>query len=251
MASLRSGDKAAAVQWLIDAFMWVIHLIRDPGDLIRWGGYPGLTAIVYLETGAMVFFLPGDSLLVTAGIYAAKGDLNILLLNALLIPAAIIGDATSYFIGAKTGPKIFNKPRSRIFRPEHVKAAQAFYDKHGGKAIIISRFMPLVRTFVPVVAGVAKMPYRQFALYNVTGAALWVLSMTMIGFVLGRQFEHFVTHHTEKIIIAVVLLSISPGLFEYVKAKLRARREAAVAPAAAAPSDAPVAEPPPPSTPDA
>src|SRR4051794_4799885 len=142
----------------------LLHLIRDPGGLIVWGGYPGLALIIFLETGAMVFFLPGDSLLVTAGIYAAKGDLNILYLNLLLIPCAILGDAVSYWMGAKAGPKIFNKPRSRFFRPEHVKAAQAFYDKHGGKAIIIARFMPLVRTFVPVVAGVAKMPYRRFAM---------------------------------------------------------------------------------------
>ncbi|MCC7542698.1 MAG: VTT domain-containing protein [Deltaproteobacteria bacterium] len=227
--------------------MWVIHLIRDPGDLIRWGGYPGLTAIVYLETGAMVFFLPGDSLLVTAGIYAAKGDLNIWILNLLLIPAAIIGDATSYWIGAKSGPRIFNKPRSRFFRPEHVKAAHDFYEKHGGKAIIISRFMPLVRTFVPVVAGVAKMPYRQFAIYNITGAALWVLSMTMLGYILGRQFEHFVTHHTEKIIIAVVLLSISPGIYEYVKLKLKARKAAAAGEVPAGSSPTPAA----PAAPDA
>jgi membrane-associated protein len=124
----------------------------------------------------MIFFLPGDSLLVVAGLYAAKGDLNIFALNALLIPMAILGDATSYYIGKKTGPKIFNRPRSRFFRPEHVQAAHAFYEKHGGKAIIIARFMPLVRTFVPVIAGVGQMTYRKFAAYNVIGGAAWVPS---------------------------------------------------------------------------
>src|SRR5512145_2207540 len=167
---------------------WIIDLIRDPGELIRWGGYPALAAIIFLETGAMIFFLPGDSLLVMAGLYAAQGSLDIVFLNVLLIPLAILGDATSYWIGRRTGPHIFNRPRSRIFRPEHVKAAHEFYERHGGKAIIIARFMPLVRTFVPVVPGVAGMTYRRFALFNVIGAAAWILSMTLIGYVLGTSF---------------------------------------------------------------
>src|SRR5688500_19246261 len=99
---------------------WILETIRDPGALIEWGGYPGLALISFLETGALVFFLPGDSLLVTAGLYAAKGDLNILYLNLLLIPMAVIGDATSYVIGKKSGPHIFNRPRSRLFRPEYL-----------------------------------------------------------------------------------------------------------------------------------
>src|SRR5262245_8603078 len=152
---------------MMELFHKLIALIRDPGPFIAWGGYPLLAMIVFLETGAMVFFLPGDSLLVTAGFYAAGGHLNILVLNLILIPCAVLGDATSYWIGKKTGPVIFNKPRSRFFRPEHVEAAHRFYEKHGGKAIIIARFMPLVRTFVPVIAGVGKMPYRKFATYNV------------------------------------------------------------------------------------
>src|SRR5215203_3593066 len=131
------------MQWLINLFYTLINLLRDPGPFIAWGGYPLLALIVFLETGAMVFFLPGDSLLVVAGAYAYKGDLNILLLNLILIPCAILGDATSYWMGYKAGPKIFNKPRSRFFRPEHVEAAHRFYEKHGGKAIIIARFMPL------------------------------------------------------------------------------------------------------------
>lgn len=196
----------------------LLHLIRDPGPLIEWAGYPGLALIIFLETGAMVFFLPGDSLLVTAGLYAAKGDLSILYLNLLLIPMAVIGDAVSYFIGSRTGPAIFNKPESKLFKPEHMRAAHEFYERHGGKAIIIARFMPLVRTFVPVVAGVAKMPYRRFAMFNVVGGAGWVLSMTMLGFLLGNVVPD-IGKHIEKLIILVVLVSISPGLIAWWRAR--------------------------------
>jgi membrane-associated protein len=202
---------------------WIVGLIRDPGELIRWGGYPALALIIFAETGAMIFFLPGDSLLVMAGLFAAKGDLDIVFLNVLLIPLAILGDATSYWIGARTGPRLFNRPRSRLFRPEHVKAAHDFYERHGGKAIILARFMPLVRTFVPVVAGVAGMTYRRFAMFNVVGAAAWILSMTLTGYVLGTSFPLLVKH-IEKVIIVVVFLSILPGIVEYAKARARAGR---------------------------
>jgi membrane-associated protein len=209
----------------VAALQWILDLIRNPGEIIAWGGYPALAAIVFLETGAMVFFLPGDSLLVMAGLYAAKGDLNIWVLNGLLIPLAIAGDATSYWIGTRTGKHLFNRPRSRFFRPEHIQAAHAFYDRHGGKAIIIARFMPLVRTFVPVVAGIGGMSYRRFFTYNVVGATGWVASMTLIGYVLGSQFPLLV-QHIEKVIIVVVLLSLLPGVFEWWKARRRAAQAA-------------------------
>jgi membrane-associated protein len=205
----------------------LIALIRDPGELIRWGGYPGLALIVFLETGALIFFLPGDSLLVMAGVYAAKGDLSILALNLLLIPCAIAGDATSYTIGARTGPRLFSRPRSRFFKPEHLLLAKSFYEKHGGKAIILARFMPLVRTFVPVVAGIAQMRYRRFAEFNVVGGAAWVLSMTLLGFGLGNSIPSL-DRHIEKVIVVVVLLSLMPGIVEYLKA--RRRRAAGGAP---------------------
>jgi membrane-associated protein len=205
----------------------LIHFIREPGELIAWGGYPGLALVIFAETGALIFFLPGDSLLVTAGLYAATGDLSIWALNLLLIPMAIIGDATSYYIGKKSGPHIFNRPQSRLFKPQHMERARQFYAKHGGKAIILARFMPLVRTFVPVVAGVAKMPYRRFAMFNVVGAASWILSMTLIGYLLGNVVPN-IDKHIEKVIVAVVLLSISPGIVEYVRGKLAARRAAEV-----------------------
>ena len=212
----------------------LLDLIRNPGDLIKWGGYPGLSLIIFLETGAMIFFLPGDSLLVVAGLYAAQGQLDIVLLNVLLIPMAIVGDAVSYYIGARSGPHIFNRPRSRWFNPEHLRAAHAFYEKHGGKTIIIARFMPILRTFVPVVAGVAAMTYRKFASFNVIGAAAWVLSMTLLGYFLGnlaQQRGFPLEKHIEKVIIVVVFLSILPGIIEYLRHRGRQKAAAAEPPA--------------------
>lgn len=198
----------------------LIALLRDPGPVIQWGGYPALALIIFLETGAMVAFLPGDSLLFVAGLYASKGDLNILVLLVLLSAMAVLGDATSYSIGARVGPKIFSRPSSRIFRPEHVRAAHAFYEKHGGKAIVIARFVPLVRTFVPVVAGVAGMSYRKFAVFNIAGGIGWVASMTLGGYFLGSIFPDL-GRHIEKVIIVIVALSVLPMVIEYVKAKRR------------------------------
>jgi len=208
----------------VSAIHWLIDLIRNPGEIIAWGGYPALALIVFLETGALIFFLPGDSLLVMAGLYAAKGDLDILALNALLIPMAIAGDATSYWIGRRSGPHLFNRPRSRFFNPDHVRAAHEFYERHGGSAIILARFMPLVRTFVPVVAGVAEMGYRRFATFNVVGGAAWVGSMTLIGYVLGSRFPLLV-QHIEKVIVTVIVLSILPGVIEWLRVRRRAARQ--------------------------
>jgi len=200
----------------------LIALLRDPGPIIQWGGYPALALIVFLETGALIAFLPGDSLLFVAGLYAAKGDLNIVVLNLLLSTMAIAGDATSYTIGSKVGPKIFNRPDSRWLKPAHLQAAKAFYEKHGGKAIIIARFVPLVRTFVPVVAGVAGMGYRRFALFNVTGGIAWVSSMTLGGYFLGTLFPDL-GRHVEKVIVVIVAISVLPMVVEYAKARLRAK----------------------------
>lgn len=206
---------------------WLLHTIRNPDEIIRLSGYPMvvLALIIFAETGAMVFFLPGDSLLVTAGVYAASGNLNLLWLNVILIPMAIFGDALSYYIGYRAGPRLFNRPRSRFFNPQHLRDAHEFYERHGGQAIILARFVPLLRTFVPIVAGVAQMTYRRFASYNVIGGASWVLSMTCIGYFLGNFFERLfgepIQRHIEKVIILVVALSILPGVIGF----LRARRE--------------------------
>lgn len=205
-------------------FEWILETLRDPGELIRLGGYPALGLVIFLETGAMVFFLPGDSLLFVAGLYAARGDLSLLALIGLLVPLAVLGDATSYFIGAKTGPKIFNKPETRFFKPAYIRAAHAFYEKHGGKAIVLARFMPVIRTFVPIAAGVAQMRYRDFASFNVLGAALWIGSMTVMGYYLGK-FE-WIGRNIDKAIVVIVLLSILPAIIEYLKAR-SARSKAA------------------------
>ncbi len=198
----------------------LIDLLRDPGPIIQWGGYPALALIIFLETGAMIAFLPGDSLLFVAGLYAARGQLNAAVLVVLLSTMAVLGDALSYTIGARVGPKIFNRPRSRFFKPEHVQAAHSFYEKHGGVAIIIARFAPLVRTFVPVIAGVAGMKYRTFATYNIAGGVSWVASMVLGGYFLGSIFPDL-AKHIEKVIIVIVVLSVIPLVVEYIKAKRR------------------------------
>ena len=205
------------MQGIIDALHWLLALLRDPGPVIEQGGLPALALIVFLETGALVFFLPGDSLLVVAGLYASDQIVSLWGLLTVLPVCAILGDATSYAIGQKTGPAIFSRPKSLLFDPEHVKAARDFYETHGGKAIIIARFMPLVRTFVPVVAGVAGMPYRRFALYNVIGAFAWVWSMALMGYFLG-DFD-IVRRHLEKVIILVVVLSVLPGVVGWLRAR--------------------------------
>ena len=200
--------------------METLHQLKefiDPSNLIRLFGYPGLTLIVFLETGAMVFFLPGDSLLFMAGLFAGNGDLSLLALWGLLIPAAIVGDAVSYLIGSKMGPALFNKPESRFFKPQHMKAASEFYEKHGGKAIIMARFMPIVRTFVPVVAGIGKMPYRRFAMFNAVGGVLWVMSMTVMGYFLGQV--DFVKRHIEGMVILIIFISVLPGIIAWLRAR--------------------------------
>ena len=206
-------------------FHWLFDLLKDPGPFIQWAGYPGLAAIVFLETGAMVFFLPGDSLLVVAGLFASRGDMSIFALNGLLIPLAIAGPVSSYWIGARLGRELFTRPRSRFFRPEHLVTAQAFYEKHGAKAVVIARFMPIVRTFVPVVAGIGRMNYARYTLYNVVGGAAWVLSMTLVGYFLGAQFPAL-GKHIEKVIIVVVFLSLLPGILGYLRERRGGRAAA-------------------------
>ena len=196
----------------------VIEWIRNPGALIAWGGYPALAAVVFLETGALAFFLPGDSLLVVAGFFAAKGDLSLVVLNGLLIPMAILGDALSYLLGSKLGSRLLDPRHARWFRPQYLEAAETFYKRHGGKAIVMARFVPVVRTFVPVVAGMAQMGYRSFALFNISGATLWISSMTLIGYTLGVRFP-ILLEHVEKVIVAVVVLSFVPAAIEVVRAR--------------------------------
>jgi membrane-associated protein len=180
-------------------------------------GYGLMTAIVFVETGLLIgFCLPGDSLLVTAGILASRPETNldIVWINALLIPAAILGDTLGYWIGYHSGPRLFRREKSLLFNPEHLRAAHGFYERHGGKTIVLARFMPIVRTFAPVVAGMGRMDYRRFLLYNVCGGAGWVFSMSMAGYLLGQVFPQAVKR-LEIIIVVVVFVSILPGIIAY------------------------------------
>jgi membrane-associated protein len=199
------------------------HFITDVRGLVQAGGYIALAIIVFTETGLMIgFFLPGDSLLVTAGLFAAKGDLNIFVLNALLMVCAIGGDAVGYYIGWKLGPALFRKEDSLLFKKKHLIATHEFYERHGGKTIIIARFVPVVRTFAPVVAGMANMTYRHFALFNIIGGVAWVFSMTMIGYLLVTLFPA-TERHIEKVIIIVIFVSLLPGIIEYLRARAKSK----------------------------
>jgi membrane-associated protein len=188
--------------------------LRDLPALVQWAGYVGLTLIIFVETGLLLgFFLPGDSLLVTAGLLCSQPDfgLNLWLLGAILTVSAIVGDSVGYSIGRTTGPRIFTRNDSLFFNKAHLLRAQAFYEKHGGKTIILARFMPIVRTFAPVVAGVGQMRYRSFLMFNIVGGTAWIWSMLLIGYVLGRTVPG-VAKHIEQVILVVIFISILPGI---------------------------------------
>jgi membrane-associated protein len=192
---------------MIETITSLLHQIYDVEGLIRAGGMLALIVIVFAETGLLIgFFLPGDSLLVTAGVFAAGGLLDIRVLLASLTIAAIAGKTT--------GPRIFNREDSLLFKRDHLLRAQAFYEKHGGKTIILARFMPIIRTFAPVVAGVGAMNYGRFVSYNVAGGFLWVWGMSLLGYGLGNSIPD-IDKHIHKIIVVVVFLSILPGIIEY------------------------------------
>ena len=191
--------------------------------LILTGGYLALFIIIFAETGLLVgFFLPGDSLLVTAGLLVATHavDMNIVAMNLLLMVAAVLGDATGYFIGRRGGARLYSRPNSRFFKREHLLKTKAFYEKHGGKTIIIARFIPIVRTFAPVVAGTAEMGYPQFATYNIIGGVLWVLLMTMAGYVSAKLFPG-IANYLHIVIGVVILLSLLPPIIESLRNRKR------------------------------
>lgn len=178
--------------------------------LIQWGGYLLLVAIVFAETGLLIgCFLPGDSLLITAGLLAAAGHLNIWWINALLIAAAIIGDSVGYAIGARLGPHIFTREKSLLFNPQHVVRTRRFYEKYGPKTIVIARFVPIIRTFAPVLAGVGVMEYRRFLTYNVVGGIGWVASMSWAGYRLGQAVPN-ISKHMHVLVIVIIVLSCIP-----------------------------------------
>ena len=209
----------------MDQLLELFNRLRDVKELVRWGGYVGLTSIIFAETGLLIgFFLPGDSLLVTAGLLASQPQfgLNVWLLGGLLTVASILGNAVGYAIGRASGPRLFKREESLFFKPRYLRQAHVFYERHGGKTVIIARFMPIVRTFVPVVAGAAAMDYGKYTYYNVVGGVLWIWGLLLIGFFLGRYIPG-IDAHIEKLIIVVVVLSLMPALVHWVKAKRRQR----------------------------
>jgi membrane-associated protein len=205
---------------LIQAFFRTVYNVPE---LIRLVGMAGITFIVFAETGLMVgFFLPGDSLLVTAGLFAARGDLNIYWLVPVLILAAVTGNATGYWIGSRAGQALYSRPNSLLFRREHLVRTHEFYERHGGKTIILAQFMPIVRTFAPVVAGAAGMTYRRFASFNVVGAVLWITSMSLTGFFLGRVIPN-IEQRIHLVVAVVIFLSLLPGIISWLRFKLQSR----------------------------
>ena len=192
--------------------------------IIAMGGYVGITAIVFAECGLFFgFFLPGDSLLFTAGFLASQDVLAIVPLILLTLSAAILGESVGYIFGRHVGPKIFNKEESRFFHPKHVIRANEFFVRHGNKAVFLARFLPIIRTFVPIVAGVAQMPTRSFTLYNVVGGVAWVGSMTLLGYGLGSKVEN-AEKYLYPIIIAIIVISFVPPLLEWYKAHKNAEK---------------------------
>jgi membrane-associated protein len=186
-----------------------------------WWSYALLFAIVFAETGLLVgFFLPGDSLLVTAGLVAATGALNIWWLNVVLIIAAVVGDSVGYAIGRRIGPRLFTREKSLLFNPAHVERTRRFYERHGAKTIVIARFVPIVRTFAPTVAGVGQMEYRRFIFYNVAGGVGWVLSMTWAGYLLGQSVPN-IGDHIHLVVAIVIVLSLIPIAVELLRERRR------------------------------
>jgi membrane-associated protein len=205
----------------VEFLLGVLTGAHSLDDLIRWGGYAILVGIVFTETGLLVgFFLPGDSLLVTAGLVAAAGGLNIWWVNSLLIVAAIVGDSVGYAIGARLGPRLFTREQSLLFNPRHVERTRRFYERHGAKTIVIARFVPIIRTFAPVVAGVGQMRYRRFLVYNVAGGVGWVTSMTWMGYLLGRAVPN-IADYIHIVVIVVIVVSMIPIVVEILRERRR------------------------------
>jgi membrane-associated protein len=194
--------------------MMIPFLHFDVQEFIVLIGYFGLFAIVFAESGLFFcFFLPGGSMLFTAGLLASQGLFNIYLLIFIIAAAAILGDSVGYWFGWKVGPKIFNKEDSRFFNKKNLNSSKEFYEKYGAWAIIFGRFVPIARTFVPILAGVGTMNYKKFLYYNILGGILWSGGMSMIGFTLGKSFPNM-ENYLLPVIIVIVVLSIIPLLFK-------------------------------------
>jgi membrane-associated protein len=219
---------------MIHSFVEFLRTLTDPDKLIHflstvvtgWYSYALLAAIVFSETGLLVgFVLPGDSLLFTIGVVCGAGRLDMRVMIALLICSCMIGDWSGYLLGRRTGPVIFSRPDSRFFKQEYLQRTHAFYEKHGGKTIIYAKFVPIIRTFAPFVAGIAKMPYRRFLPFDIVGGTGWVISMTLLGYFLGGV--PIVRRHFEKFVLLVIFVSLLPLIVHAIQARFGRKREAA------------------------
>jgi membrane-associated protein len=181
-------------------------------------GLAGLLGIVFAETGLLVgFFLPGDSLLFSVGVASGAASINIYVLAGLLMVAAIVGDNVGYFLGRQAGPRIFSRPKSRFFHPDHLQRTREFYDKHGARAVVYARFIPIIRTCTPFIAGVARMQYPRFLFFSLFGGIFWITFMTVLGYKLGQV--EIVQRNFEKVVIAIVVLSLIPVALEARKSR--------------------------------
>jgi membrane-associated protein len=212
-----------------DFLRYIIHQLYNVQEIVRWGGTLLVCTIVFVETGLFVgFFLPGDSLLVTAGVVAAAGDLNLYWLLFPVCLCAIAGDQLGYWIGRRMGHRLYQREDSRLFKKKHIEQAHAFYQEHGRKAVIIARFVPIIRTFCPPVAGAAEMKYSTYLSYDIFGGLLWVCSMILIGFFLGKSVPH-VEKKIHWVILAVIFLSLLPTAYHIMKQRRQSRDKAVAA----------------------
>ncbi len=210
---------------MLDIIRYAYNWLTNVPGLIQTGGTLLVCTIVFVETGLFVgFFLPGDSLLVTAGVFASTGHLNLAALLILAALCAIAGDQVGYWIGRSAGQALYRREDSLFFRKQHLQRAHDFYEKYGAKTIVLARFVPIVRTFAPVVAGAARMNYRRFIVYNVIGGTGWVWSMMLTGYFLTAAIPD-VDKHIHVVIVIVVLLSILPGVIEVLRTRHKRRVE--------------------------
>jgi membrane-associated protein len=204
---------------MIGPIQQLLHFLFNVKGLIEWGGTLLVCVIVFIETGFFVgFFLPGDSLLVTAGVFAASGQLHISELLLLVPLCAIVGDQIGYWIGRKAGQALYNREDSLVFRKRHLQRAHEFYEKYGGKTVILARFVPIIRTFCPPVAGAAEMSYGRYLAYDVAGGLLWGGGMILIGYSLGRQVPN-ISENIHYVIAVVIFLSLLPPIIGILRAR--------------------------------
>ena len=206
---------------MIETLRHILTQLYDVRGLIEWGGTALVCLIVFVETGMFVgFFLPGDSLLVTAGVFAGAGHLKLAYLLSLVTLCAIAGDQVGYFIGWRAGKTLYERKDSRFFKKRHLESAHEFYERYGGKTIIMARFVPIIRTFCPPVAGAARMSYTRYLLYDIVGGFAWVWGMTLLGYTLGRTVPN-IDKGITYVIAAVIVLSLLPAVYHALKSRDR------------------------------